>query len=289
MRSRLLFFSVALVASITLKPIPITAQQSDAQQNVDKAKPPSNSKTATEQPQQPPPSTASLPAADTGQGGTRASDDKNKSGNDDIQRQIAGDTKRMADYTFWLVAVGSIVGALQIGVFILQALYTGRAAGAAQVSAYAAKKSADMAEAAVRLTERADILLDAVSFEANNPLPDVILRVKNFGRTRAIDTRIDCKLIVIPPKNGFVPNREPMCATEGPLTIGAGDGQNIRFSGLHGWFVEFHGSVMRGLIGLRVELAVSYRDVFDKPHRTIAEGSFMPQSRTFRIDRNESD
>lgn len=95
------------------------------------------------------------------------------------------------------------------------------------IAASAASKSADIAERALKLSERADVLLDAASIvNPGRPRIDeysyVLLVFKNFGRTRAKNVIFDFHIIT-PDTHG--PLQPPKQAT----TMGAGDTVNIRF------------------------------------------------------------
>jgi hypothetical protein len=291
MRRRFLICSVGLVVSITLKPILTTAQQSTA-----KAKPFQNSNKSQGRPE-PVPALSPDPSPYAG-------DETRKQFQENIAVQqnlaastldLARDTKKLANYTFWLVIVGIVIGGLQITIILFQLRYTAAAAGSARISADAAKKSADTAEESVRLTERADILLDSAGFEriGNNPFPDVVLHGKNFGRTRANNVVIEAKLIPGPGPNttnkGFLPDLKPIIQNFEPMILAAGDGQGVRFTALQKWTLEFHSSVDRGLLTLRFEITVNYVDVFGKSHTTYADGSYISHSRMFRIERCEAD
>jgi hypothetical protein len=82
-----------------------------------------------------------------------------------------------------------------------------RQAAATETAANAAKKSAEVSEMALRLGERADVLLNAVSLTndpevlssniAINPHCRVNMEFKNFGRTRAQNVR--CLIGLISP------------------------------------------------------------------------------------------
>jgi len=71
---------------------------------------------------------------------------------------------------------------------------TKAAADAATRSAETATSSAEVAERTMRLTERADVLVDSV--ELTNPQiligSNVLLRLRNYGRTRANSMQVDC-------------------------------------------------------------------------------------------------
>ena len=81
-----------------------------------------------------------------------------------------------------------------------------RQAAATETAANAAKKSAEVAEMALRLGERADVLLNAVALTNDpevlssnipiNPHCRVNMEFKNFGRTRAQNVRCLIGLII---------------------------------------------------------------------------------------------
>lgn len=104
---------------------------------------------------------------------------------------------------------------------------------ATRISADAAKKSAEIAEASLKLVERADVLLNAAYLIHSQVLSDqqnsrVILQFKNFGRTKAVEVKLKLNLII-----EKVPETD--CTEVPPIAMGAGETKDI--SSLR--FVEF--------------------------------------------------
>jgi hypothetical protein len=102
---------------------------------------------------------------------------------------------------------------------------------ASKIAANAARKSAEVAEMALKLAERADVLLNAASLTlvdsagiprtAVNPYSRVTLEFKNFGRTRAQNVR--CLIgLIIPGVPESVPPQEP-------FILGPGGTQSVTF------------------------------------------------------------
>ena len=88
-----------------------------------------------------------------------------------------------------------------------------RQTSATEVAADAAKKGAEVAEMALRLAERAEVLLDASVLDFGKLLNGtecrVILQFKNFGRTRAKEVKVTLHLAIegIPPTDcGAIPS-----------------------------------------------------------------------------------
>jgi hypothetical protein len=181
--------------------------------------------------------------------------------------------KDWADYLF---IVASLL--LTLATFII-ALY-------AAVQAKAAKQSAENDERTVRLTERADVLLEAAGFD--HPIAGrfdghsrISLPFKNFGRTRANNVLLDVNLLI-----PGVPNT-PAAPPIPKITIGAGDTQTVKF----GSFLETltqdtfrgicDGSIKLGFVG-----EIAYQDVFGTPHIVECSGEFHPRTRSFICTKN---
>jgi hypothetical protein len=168
-------FSLVLAVSITLKPVPITALQGTGQSSVlqsgkqQKAKPNSgkNNKTNSPTPIQITVTTPEISPAD------KAKADEQR------EREIVAQE-----------AIVSLTRALKNLAFV-QAFITAFALIATFIAANAAKKSAEIAEATLHLTQGADIHLQDVLL---NPTPPPLrdrtkleFVFKNYGKSRAID------------------------------------------------------------------------------------------------------
>jgi hypothetical protein len=157
----------------------------------------------------------------------------------------------------------------------------------AAVQARAAKQSADAYERTVRLTERADVLLNSVGIVYPEPQyfnghEHVVAEFRNFGRTRANNINFNVSLTV--------PDLQPSAPADVPVTILAPDDvQSLRFGTFRSWLTkETFDNVSQGLTELRFDAKVAYTDIFDLPHATECGGVFMPKDRTFRIDYNRA-
>lgn len=160
-------------------------------------------------------------------------------------------------------------------------------ADAARISADAAKKASDIAEQALRISERADLLLDQVGFNTGmQPLTGdsrVMLTYKNHGRTRAKNVRFAIKLIV-----PTVPNYPAEELT--PVAVGANDTQSVSFHSFRQWVTqETFQKIASGELEMRFEAHASYEDVFNLTHTSINTGLFYPKTRTFIMEKSESD
>jgi hypothetical protein len=157
-------------------------------------------------------------------------------------------------------------------------------------AADAATKSADTAERALKLTQRADVLLSGVSLrdsagvDASPVRPDsyVILEFKNFGRTRAENVVFEIMLVI------------PDCPSSvkhlGPMVLGAGDTQALRFQAFGEFLTELIASgIGDGTIKLSFTGKVSYRDIFDVVHTTSPSGVFHSKMRYFVTEQNRED
>jgi hypothetical protein len=154
-------------------------------------------------------------------------------------------------------------------------------------SARAAKSSADTAKQALETSERADVLLDAISFadEQNriHPHSRPIFHFKNSGRTRAVNVRFDFWMAV-PDAKDARQNDMP------PITIGSQCEQPLAFSTVIESFTmqTFH-DVIGGKVPLTFDGKVFYDDVFGKPHWARYSGTYHSNTRGFRVDKHETD
>jgi hypothetical protein len=157
----------------------------------------------------------------------------------------------------------------------------------ARKAANAANKSAEFSELATKVSECADVLLAGatVILDANQRLEGdahVALRFTNFGRTRANNVQLDCRLMLpnVPDDPG------PMLS---PVVMGAGDSQDVGF----GRFIEWlnrstFDSFLRGEMKLRFKASVTFADVFGQSHSASFTGVFDVGSRKFRVEENEA-
>jgi biopolymer transport protein ExbD len=190
-----------------------------------------------------------------------------------------------------LIAFGTlalaIIGAIAACIAIRSLRVIGHQATHAKTAALAAKRSADAYEKTVRLTERADVLLDAISIvqpEGNPYFQDgrVIVTFKNFGRTRANNLKSSVTLTV--------PDVEPL-SVEAPLdtVLGPGDTQKVTFGTLAEWLTreKFEGVYQRK-IELRFDAKVSYADIFEVTHMMECGGVYVRPNNFFRVDYNRA-
>jgi hypothetical protein len=155
----------------------------------------------------------------------------------------------------------------------------------AAVQARAAKKSADIYEQTVRLTERADVLLDSVGvIEASTSVRDnrVVLKFKNFGRTRGNNLIFYVSLTI--------PNLPPASPDPSPVTVlAAGDIVTMPFSVFGEWLTrDSFTDIYSGKIEMRFDAKVTYTDIFDVDHSMECGGIFMHKSNTFRLEYNRA-
>jgi hypothetical protein len=175
------------------------------------------------------------------------------------------------NWTLVLVTLGAVLAAL------------GTLADLKEQTA-AAKRSAEFAQKAVVVSERADILLDAASIVpllANGIIgPDSRLKLqyKNFGRTRARDVRFKVQM-EIPAIN--LPNA---VQEHPPMVMGAGQDQTITFQTFRECLTEItFKQIVQGKIELRFIALVTYEDVFGGLHTTRDAGLFDTRTMAFRV------
>jgi len=146
-------------------------------------------------------------------------------------------------------------------------------------AADAAKKSAEVSEMALKLTQRADILVDACSVIDNThagfkiaPNNHVAISFKNFGPTRAENVVYRVTLIIpgVPQSDQII----------GPSPLGPGDTQTMSFSEFGAFLTpQTIKDIGDGRIILRVSGTVSYSDIFGDPHEVPVSCRY---SRTFQ-------
>jgi|SRR5208282_4261606 hypothetical protein len=188
---------------------------------------------------------------------------------------------------FWsnwaLVIVGIVTAWIALGTLkdIKQQTST------ATISADAAKKSAEMAEASLKLGERADVLLDAASLVYGQDLSGkdarVVVQFKNFGRTKAVNVRLKLNLVT----EGIPETDHTNIPT---ISMGAGEVKEISSQK----FVQFMTEVMARKIfaaetSLSFEGEACYQDIFGTPHRSYYTGTWNVGTNRFHIKKQESD
>jgi hypothetical protein len=151
-----------------------------------------------------------------------------------------------------------------------------------------AARAAQLAQDALFLTERADILLDGVTVSTYPEFTgDTVFRVvfKNFGRTRGNRVEISASLSFVPEVTTLVKDDRPR--TSGVL--GAGKTSKSAFHLIRDRMTEeTFESITQGNLVLRFEAEARYFDVFGAPHHTKCSGTFMPDRCSFRIDHQEA-
>jgi hypothetical protein len=151
-----------------------------------------------------------------------------------------------------------------------------------------ATRAAELAEKALLLTERADILIDGVTVSTYPKFTgDTVFRIvfKNFGRTRGSRVEISSRLLFVPEIELVMEDDRPRVLA---AVLGAGDTLTSAFQFIRDWVTQrTFESIVRGELVLRFETEVRYFDVFDKPHHTKCSGTFMPENCCFRIDSNQ--
>jgi hypothetical protein len=158
----------------------------------------------------------------------------------------------------------------------------------AKESAGAATKSAQFAEKAARLTERADVLLDAAGIVNDErgrlgPHSRVSITIRNFGRTRAVNSKIDVRLVVAGAPDTLA---NPLPET----VLGAGSSQTITFSTFGSCLTQnIFGDIFTGKAAMHIEGTISYEDVFGDKHTTKINALFNHEFRVFVVVHNKAD
>jgi hypothetical protein len=138
---------------------------------------------------------------------------------------------------------------------------------------------------AVRLTQRADVLIEKVGMITPAPLglhSIVEVTLKNFGPTRA--NRLDVALWL-----GLAESREGEDAPLPMIVFAPGCVVCPRFPPLGEWLpAAAIAGVTEGQTRLVYKGTVSYVDVFGRRHTVDCAGTYEPAQNAFRIERNES-
>lgn len=194
----------------------------------------------------------------------------------DIQRQL---TK----FTGWLVGVGFlqfIILAVQAVLFFQQKKIMGQHKTSLEEIATAAVKNATTTENALKLSERAEVLLDQVIIKVAgqfNNQASIELVLKNCGRTKAEGVVGDFKLIVKDVVRHTI--------TSQPTALGAGQTHIIKFPRFQTVLTtpEFD-QVLRGEINMCLYGIYNYDDMFGGSYTRQCVGTFVSASNNFTID-----
>jgi hypothetical protein len=161
-----------------------------------------------------------------------------------------------------------------------------RNAVAAETAANAAKRSAEVAEMALKVVERADVMLDAVSLTMRtaqalhtnvplSPYSRVSMELRNFGRTRADNVRCNINLIIPGVEQS---ERVP----PDPFVIGPGASQTVMFRTFKESLTEkTYKDIESGAIDLKFAGTVSYEDIFGESHSVTCKGLLDPHTGNF--------
>ena len=192
--------------------------------------------------------------------------------------------KDLADHLY--LAGYILVTLLLVAVTGYQAVLLRGTLRATEIAASAATKAANTAELALKISERADVLLESAGLSTGqtiDPESRVLLRFKNYGRTRANNATFRIN-VVIPGLPDLPPNALP------PIPIAAGETQLVTFLPFRKRFTEATFSeILSGHTIVSFRGIVSYDDVFGDPHRTQSSGTLNHRTCTFMVDENRAD
>ena len=154
---------------------------------------------------------------------------------------------------------------------------------AIEITAHAALKSAQTAENALRLSERADILLESagIVFSPSQVFDGdarLVLRFRNWGRTRATDVRFDVRMII----PGIIDSSAPPLPL---MVLGAGQEQSVSFQTFREHLAKnTFEDIAAGRADLQFVSWLVYKDVFGGSYTTRDVGVFNHRTVTFRVE-----
>lgn len=151
-----------------------------------------------------------------------------------------------------------------------------------------AKRAAQFAEMALKLSERADVLLSAAGIKL--PMTQQftggangVMSFKNYGRTRA-NNLVFAVSATVPKTPTGAPERI------GPVVLAAGEDYTISFQPFKEWMSqETFTGIMAGAVILRFDGEITYDDVFGQSHITECAGRYDVSSQAFRFEKNRGD
>jgi hypothetical protein len=155
----------------------------------------------------------------------------------------------------------------------------------ARVAAEEAKQAAIFSRNAVKASERADVLLEAMSILPSPKTGQidhdshVALRYKNFGRSRAKDVRLKAEMVIEGVTLGRATAELPVMA------LGAGQDQTISFETFGQCLTKATSyQILRGEIKMWINASVIYEDAFGDIHANVDIGLFDARAQRFRIE-----
>jgi hypothetical protein len=190
-----------------------------------------------------------------------------------------------ADWILWVFnGLLVIAGFLGIRVAYKTLGIIKRQTDATEKAAKAAWKSAEVSERALETAERADVLLESAGFilspttQVFDGHTRVVLRFKNFGRTRAREVSFRVRLIIPDVPDKYVPGLPRM-------VLGAGQSQSVSFEPFIAFLNKptFDG-IAKGDITMRFESWTVYADAFDSFYTTRDVGIFDSDGMAFRVE-----
>lgn len=176
--------------------------------------------------------------------------------------------KRLYHAYMWATIVGTFINLLILIGVICQSRSTAKAADAA-------KKSADVAEQALRISQAADVHLDAVSVMDDTqagfykPTNRVSFRFQNFGSTQARDVAFEYTMKTSVGKE---------TGSEKPLrtVIPAGATRTLSTRPMAGWLtIQEAQAIELGQAEVRFTVSVTWKDVFGETSTAVFSGFYQ--------------
>lgn len=164
---------------------------------------------------------------------------------------------------------------------------------AAKTSAVAAQTSAANDERAVRLTQRADVLIEDFEVRKHSSQSIIgrdtqfVIHFKNFGPTRASEVSTDFSA-EIPEAKKMVATNPVLKPPITPIVYGAGDKKNVTFNRLCECYDDKTiDKIIDGSFSVHLFGTIKYRDVFGANHTVRCGATWTSTLYTFVADVTE--
>jgi hypothetical protein len=196
-----------------------------------------------------------------------------------LSMQPAGDSRQNSSSERWMLVFTAVIASaavVQAIIYGKQARLMREALAETKKAADAATNSANTAERALHLSERADILIDQVNGSDGELITggtQITVKLRNCGKSKATDVNIGCYIIAIEHyRSGPQSGERPHGVRHGPPVVIAPAGEWEFQSGPLGHFIDdpiVINEINQGAKRLWIQVVVNYLDVFKTPPRLL--------------------